>query len=116
MGSRLRELFQLASKAAIGGGLVGIVLNLYGAITVIGSSKESGWLWLFIGTAILALALFSVAYSALGARDQAREERDDAKSAAASEQRIKAGVISEGKDGGIGTVGPVHGEIHESSP
>lgn len=115
MGSRLRELFQLASKAAIGGGLVGVVLNLYGAITVIGSSKESGWFWLFAGTALLVLALFTVAYSALGARDEALKERDAAKSAAAGQPRIKAGVISEGKDGGIGTVGPVRGEIHESS-
>jgi hypothetical protein len=115
MWSRLRELFKLAGKAALGEGVVGLVVNAYGVIALIEGSKESGWFWLFVGTALVALALFTVAYSALGARDEARRERDAASSAAPSRPQIKAGVISEGKDGGIGTIGSVHGEIHDSS-
>lgn len=113
MVSRLRELLQLAGKAALGEGLMGIVLNGYGAFVLIGDSNNSGWFWLFLGTAFLAVSLLSVAYSALGARDRLQAERDEAKSAAGKPQ-IKAGVYSEAKGGGIGTVGPVHGEIHES--
>jgi len=92
---------------------MGIALNVYGAVVLISDSRSSGWFWLFLGTAFLAVALFSVAYSALGARDQLRAERDEVKETA-SRPRIKAGVYSEAKDGGIGTIGPVHGEIHES--
>ncbi len=113
MVSRLRELLQLAGKFALGQGLVGIVLNGYGAFVLIGDSHNSGWFWLFIGTAFLAAAFFSVAYSALSARDRLQTERDEAKSAA-SRPQIKAGVYSEASEGSIGITGPVHGEIHES--
>ncbi len=111
MVSRVRELLQLASKVAVGEGLMGLVLNGVGAVILIGDSDQNGWFWLSIGTALIAVALFSVAYSALRARDEALEERDEV----ASQPRVKAAVYSEGKDGGIGSVGPVHGEYRDSS-
>ena len=111
MVSRLRELLQLTGKFALGEGLMGIVLNGYGAFVLIGDSKNSGWFWLFLGTALIAVSLLSVAYSALRARDEARDERDEV----AAQPRVKAAVYSEGKDGGIGNIGPVHGEYRDSS-
>lgn len=107
---RSATLLKLAGKVALGGGVLGVLANIYGVVGLVLEVKGDPWMWIAIGWGLMSVSLFSVGYGALKEKEKVEKDRDKAEKGRAG---IRAGVVAEGRDGGIGIEGPVRGEYRE---
>lgn len=77
-----RRFKELATSVGLGWFALAISLGVgvYGAVGLISSSKESGWMWIAIGLFVMLIVSLRVAYQALKARDDASEANSQASS------------------------------------